>query len=119
MGKCNNRCEDTEALGNSLTVQLGMVGIDLDPVIADTVFDRFAVQGARDEIGILDRHMAVDALAGELCAKFGEESAAFCLVTCEAFLCVGRSGKFRSMKIMARSTSHVGRSQITAASLQQ
>ena len=54
--------------------------IDLDPVVSHARLDLFIVQVGDDQVGILYRHMAVDAVLPGFGAQFGEFAAVFVLV---------------------------------------
>ena len=74
---------------------------------ANAVLDFLAVDSAGYEIGILYRHMTIDAIAGEICSDFGEKAAVFGFVTSETFPGVSGGSALWRVKIMARRAGHV------------
>jgi hypothetical protein len=59
--------------------------IHLDPVVPYARFDLFPVHIGNDPVGALDRHVAIDAVLSNLCAKLQKFAAVSILMALQAF----------------------------------
>jgi hypothetical protein len=92
--------------------------INLDPVIPDPRLDLFSVQVGDDQIGILHRHVAVDAVLANLRTQLHKFSAVPILMTLQTFFRVRRCGTFGRMHVVTGCTRHL-RASVAAASLRE
>jgi len=81
--------------------------IDLDPVVAHMGFDLFASDIGNDEVGVLQRHVAIDAIFADLWTEFCEFATVFVFVTLQTFFGVGSGLAFGGVDVMAGGASHL------------
>jgi len=92
--------------------------INLDPVIPDTRLDLFPIQVGDDQVGILQRHVAIDAVLANLRTQLHKFAAVPILMTPQTFFRIRRCDTFGRMYLMARCTRHL-RASVAAASLRE
>src|ERR1700733_8570608 len=92
--------------------------INLDPVIPDPRLDLFPIQVGDDQVGILQRHVAIDAVLANLCTQLHKFTAVPILMTLQTFFRIRRCDTFGRMYLMARCTRHL-RASVAAASLRE
>ena len=92
--------------------------INLDPVIPDPCLDLFSVQVGDDQVGILHRHVAIDAVLANLRTQLRKFAAVAILMTLQTFFRIRSCRAFGCMHVMARRTRHL-RVLVAAASLRK
>jgi len=80
--------------------------------------DLFPVDVGNDAVGILDRHVAIDAVRLNLCAELRKLGTVAILVALQAFFRVRRRGAIGAVYFVARRAGHL-RVLVAAASLRQ
>lgn len=92
--------------------------INLDPVIPDSRFDLLSIQVGDDQVGILQRHVAIDAVLANLRTQLHKFAAVLILMTLQTFFRIRRCDMFGRMHVMTRCTRHL-RTSVAAASLRE
>ena len=81
--------------------------INLDKVIPDSRLDLFSIQVGDYQVGVLQRHVAIDAVLANLRTQLHKFAAVLILMTPQTFFRIRRCDMFRRMHLMARCTRHL------------
>jgi hypothetical protein len=99
-------------------LRLWHLRIHLDPMVAHAGFDLLFAHAGDDQVGVLDRHVAIDTVFADLLAEFDEFAAIFVLVALEAFFGVHGRPPFRCVDFVTSGAGHL-RGLVAAASLRE